>query len=108
MPSTCEVGDHLICDDIVNFFVFTNAPKAAFKHFRTYLGTNKTMSKLRVAYRERSDHQAAYCNLWPYRDPRVFSYRYATENNPFVRGAKRVIPKRTVLKRAVPNSEIAK
>ena len=52
MPRTCEVDGHDVGSGTTNFFVFTNAPLAAHKSFRKYLGTNAVERKVRVAYRE--------------------------------------------------------
>jgi len=92
MPKTCEVDGYDVGSGTVNFFVYTSAPAAAHRTFRTYLGTRAVERRLRIAWREVDGE--VFTNLWPRRDPRPFSYTYAPEANPFARGAKRVIPKR--------------
>jgi hypothetical protein len=93
MPKTVDVDGHDIGSGTINFFLYTDAPKAAHATFRKYLGTNAVERKLRIAYR--SVRGETFTNLWPRRDPRPFAYWYAAADNPFARGAKRVIPKRT-------------
>jgi hypothetical protein len=93
LPRTCEVDGHDIGAGTVNFFVYTTAPEAALRAFRKYLGTRKLEARVRIAYREVEG--AAFTNLWPRRDPRPFAYCYDAANNPFARGATRVIPKRS-------------
>jgi hypothetical protein len=92
LPKTCEYDGFDVGSGTLNFFVYTNAPEAAHRTFRTYLGTRAVESKLRIAYREATGE--TFTNLWPRRDPRPFNYAYAASENPFARGAKRVIPKR--------------
>jgi len=92
MPKTCDVDGHDIGAGTINFFVYTSSPEAAHLTFRKYLGTNKVENKLRIAYRPANG--STFTTLWPRRDPRPFDYSYDAENNPFARGAKRVIPKR--------------
>lgn len=93
MPKTCDVDGHDIGSGTINFFVYTDAPEAAHRTFRKYLGTNAVERRLRIAYRTVKGE--TFTNLWPRRDPRPFEYWYAPENDPFARGAKRVIPKRS-------------
>lgn len=93
MPRTCEVDGHDVGSGTTNFFVFTNAPLAAHKAFRKYLGTNAVERKVRVAYREVDGE--AYTNLWPFRDARPFGLMYAPEHDPFRPASKRAIPKRS-------------
>lgn len=102
MPRTCVVDGHDIGSGTVNFFVHTTAPLAAHRAFRKYLGTRKLESRLRIAYRELDGE--AFTNLWPRRDPRPFHYLYPEGSDPFARGAKRVIPKRS----ATTRTEVAK
>ena len=92
MPRTCAVDGHDIGSGTTNFFVYTNAPLAAFERFRKYLGTNKVEKKLRVSYREVEGE--AFTNLWPYRDPRPFAITYPEGVDPFSAASKRCIPKR--------------
>lgn len=96
LPRTCEYDGHDIGSGTINFFVYTNTPDAAHKTFRKYLGTRAVEQKLRIAYRESEGE--TFVNLWPRRDPRPFNYAYRAEDNPFARGAKRVIPKRSPAK----------
>lgn len=93
MPKTCDVDGHDIGSETINFFVYTNSPEAAHRTFRKYLGTRAVERRLRIAYR--AVDGKTFTNLWPRRDPRPFRYSYSAKDNPFARGAKRVIPKRT-------------
>jgi len=93
MPRTCDVDGHDIGSGTINFFVYTNAPLAALKHFRKYLGTNKVERNLRVSYREVDGE--AFTNLWPFRDPRPFAIIYPEGIDPFSPASKRSIPKRS-------------
>jgi hypothetical protein len=93
MPRTCEVDGWDQGSGATNFFVFTNAPLAAHKAFRKFLGTNAVERKVRIAYREATGDQ--YINLWPFRDDRPFELRYAPEDDPFRPASKRAIPKRS-------------
>lgn len=93
LPRTCTVDGHDVGAGTVNFFVHTSAPEAAHRAFRKYLGTNAVEKKVRIAYRELDG--TAFTNLWPRRDPRPFAYTYEEGANPFARGAKRSIPKRS-------------
>ena len=93
MPKTCDVDGHDVGSGTTNFFVFTNAPLAAFKNFRKYLGTNKVEKNLRVSYREVDGE--AYTNLWPFRDSRPFAVLYPEGVDPFSAQSKRSIPKRS-------------
>lgn len=104
MPRTCEVDGHDIGSGTVNFFVHTSAPVAAHATFRKYLGTRKLESRLRVAYRELDGE--TFTNLWPRRDPRPFRLVYGQDDDPFARGAKRVIPKRRAPTRAAPKAAV--
>ena len=92
MPRTCTVDGHDLGSGTINFFVYTPYPEAAHRAFRKYLGTNAVERRLRIAYR--STRGDTFTNLWPRRDPRPFAYSYAPADDPFARGAKRVIPKR--------------
>ena len=76
-----------------NFFVYTDAPLAAFNQVRKYLGANKVEKNLRVAFREVEGE--AYINLWPYRDPRPFDITYPEGVDPFYAKSKKIIPKRS-------------
>lgn len=87
-----DVDGHDIGSGTVNFFVYTQKPEAAHRRFRTYLGTRAVERRLRIAYREVEGE--TFTNLWPRRDPRPFRYAYAADQDPFARGATRVIPKR--------------
>ena len=93
MPRTCDVDGHDIGSGTVNFFVFTDAPRAAHKAFRKYLGTNAVERKVRISYRDVNG--TAFMNLWPFRDPRVFDYSYPEDQDPFSAASKRSIPKRS-------------
>jgi len=93
MPRTCEVDGHDIGSGTVNFFVHTTAPEAAYRTFRSRIATRAIEKRLRIAYRLESGSK--FTNLWPRRDPRSFSYSYSAADNPFARGAKRGIPKRS-------------
>ncbi len=93
LPRTCTVDGHDVGAGTVNFFVHTSAPEAAHRAFRKHLGTNAIESKVRIAYRELDG--TTFTKLWPRRDPRPFAYTYEEGANPFARGAKRDIPKRT-------------
>ncbi len=93
MPRTCAVDGHDIGSGTINFFVYTDAPLAAHKCFRKYLGTNKVERKLRVSYREVDGE--AFTNLWPFRDPRPFEVFYPEGVDPFSAASKRSIPKRS-------------
>lgn len=104
MPRTCEVDGHDLGSGTVNFFVHTSAPVAAHRTFRKYLGTRKLESRLRVAFRELDGE--TFTNLWPRRDPRPFQIVYGEGDDPFARGAKRVIPKRRAPIRAAPEAAV--
>lgn len=93
MPATCDVDGHDIGYGTINFYVYTDAPLAAHKRFRKYLGTNKVERKLRVSYREIDGD--AFTNLWPFRDPRPFAEIYPEGIDPFSAASKRSIPKRS-------------
>ncbi|MBA3503440.1 MAG: hypothetical protein M4D80_07230 [Myxococcota bacterium] len=97
LPRTCDVDGFDVGAGTVNFFVYTDAPEAAHRTFRKYLGTRKVEQRLRIAYRPTKGE--TFTNLWPRRDPRVFDYSYDPANDPFARGAKRAIPKRSKPKR---------
>ncbi|MEM7479078.1 MAG: hypothetical protein AAF483_29185, partial [Planctomycetota bacterium] len=93
MPKTCDVDGYDFGSGTVNFFVDTDSPLAALKHFRTYLGTNKVEKKLRVSYRDVDGD--SYTNIWPFRDPRPFDLIYPDGIDPFSAKSKRNIPKRS-------------
>lgn len=93
MPKTCGVDGHDIGSGTINFFVYTDSPLAAHKHFRKYLGTNKVEKNLRVSYREVDGED--FINLWPFRDPRPFDIIYPKGIDPFSAASKRSIPKRS-------------
>lgn len=93
LPKTCDVDGYDNGSGTTNFFVYTDSPLAAFKNFRTYLGTNKVEKNLRVSYRDVDGD--AYTNLWPFRDPRPFDIRYPEGVDPFSAKSKRNIPKRS-------------
>ena len=95
LPRTCDVDGHDAGSGTINFFIYTNAPEAAFRIFRKHLGTRKVEDKLRVAYRLVEKDQ--FITLWPRRDPRTFRYWYDSDENPFALGAKTTIPKRSKL-----------
>ena len=92
LPKTCDVDGYDTGSGTTNFFVYTDSPLAAFKNFRTYLGTNKVEKNLRVSYRDVDGD--AYINLWPFRDPRPFDLTYPEGVDPFSAKSKRSIPKR--------------
>ena len=93
LPKTCDVDGYDTGSGTTNFFVYTDSPLAAFKNFRTYLGTNKIEKNLRVSYRDVDGD--AYINLWPFRDPRPFGVIYPKGVDPFSAKSKRSIPKRS-------------
>ena len=93
MPKTCNVDGHDAGSGVVNFFVYTDSPLAALKHFRNCLGTNKVEKSLRVSYRN-VDGDAS-TNLWPFRDPRPFGISYLQVIDPFSTKSTRSIPKRS-------------
>ena len=93
MPRTCGVDEYDSGSGTTSFFVFTDSPLAAFKHFRKYLGTNNVEKNLRVSYREVDGD--AFINLWPFRDPRPFQIIYPEDIDPFSAKSKRSIPKRS-------------
>jgi hypothetical protein len=93
MPRTCEVDGCDAGGGTANFFVLTEAPLAAHKTFRKFLGTNAVERKVRVAYRDALGSQ--FTNLWPFRDDRPFALTYKTEDDPFRPASKRQIPKRS-------------
>ena len=93
LPKTCDVDGYDTGSGTTNFFVYTDSPLAAFKNFRTYLGTNKVEKNLRVSYRDVDGD--AYFNLWPFRDPRPFDIMYPKGVDPFSAKSKRSIPKRS-------------
>lgn len=92
LPSTCDVDGHDIGSGTVNFFIYTAYPLAAYK-ILLRISTRATQAKMRIAYR--ATEGSTFTNLWPRRDPRPFKYWYDEAENPFARGAKRVIPKRS-------------
>ncbi|QDV25847.1 hypothetical protein Q31a_41750 [Aureliella helgolandensis] len=81
MPKTCDVNGYDAGSGTINFFVYTDSPLAALKHFRTYLGTNMVEKHLRVSYRNVDGD--TYTNLWPFRDPRPFDIDYPEGIDPF-------------------------
>ncbi len=93
MPRSCEVDGYDTGSGTTNFFVYTDSPLSAFKHFRKYLGTNQVEKNLRVSYRDVDAD--AFTNLWPFRDPRPFDITYAEGVDPFSAKSKRTIPKRS-------------
>lgn len=93
LPRTCEVDGYDTGSGTTNFFVYTDSPLAALKHFRTRLGTNKVERNLRVSYREVDGD--AYTNVWPFRDSRPFDIDYPEGIDPFSAKSKRSIPKRS-------------
>ncbi len=74
MPRTCAVDGHDAGSGTINFFIYTSYPNAAFLAFRKYLGINKVMKKIRVAFRD--ENKEDFTNLWPKRDQRPFGYWY--------------------------------
>jgi hypothetical protein len=106
MPRGCSVDGHDIGSGTTNFFVLTDAPLAAHKAFRKYLGTRAAERNLRISYREVAG--TAFVNLWPFRDPRPFAISYPKGVDPFSAASKRAIPKRSppgVSKFATPAGE---
>lgn len=93
VPKTCEVDGYDAGSGTTNFFVYTDSPLAAFKNFRTFLGTNKVEKNLRVSYRDVDED--TYINLWPFRDSRPFDVSYPKGIDPFSAKSKRTIPKRS-------------
>ncbi len=74
LPRTHGVDGHDIGSGTVNFFIFSDAPKAVLANFRKYLGTNEMERKVRIAFR--SVEGEDYKNLWPKRDEREFKLWY--------------------------------
>lgn len=93
LPRTCEVDGFDVGSGTVNFFVYTSAPASAHRAFREHLGTRAIERHLRIAYRDVDGE--TFTNLWPRRDPRPFRFAYPPSEDPFARGAMRVIPKRS-------------
>jgi len=93
LPRTASHDGHDIGSGTINFFVYTSHPRATHRTFRKYLGTRAVEKRLRVAFREVDGE--TFTNLWPRRDPRPFRYLYPPGEDPFPRGAQRVIPKRS-------------
>ena len=109
MPRTCIVDGHDIGSGTTNFFVFTDAPMAAHKAFRKYLGKNAVERNVRISYR--SVNGGPFTNLWPFRDSRPFALIYPKGEDPFTPHSKRKIPKRSppgVSKFATPAEPMAK
>jgi len=92
LPATCELDGHDIGSGTTNFFIYTAYPVAAYK-ILLRVSTRATQAKMRIAYR--STAGSTFTNLWPRRDPRPFEYMYSADDNPFARGAKRKIPRRS-------------
>jgi len=93
MPRTVNVDGHDIGSGTINFFLDSDFPKATFEVIRRRVTTNAHERKLRIACRAFDSDD--WVNLWPRRDPRPFELIYGEGNDPFARGAKRVIPKRS-------------
>lgn len=93
LPKTCDVDGYDTGSGTTNFFVYTDSPLAALKHFRTHLGTNKVEKNLRVSYRDVDGD--AYTNVWPFRDPRPFDIDYPEGVDPFSAKSKSSVPKRS-------------
>ncbi len=93
LPRTCKVDGHDVGSGTTNFFVHTNAPFAAHRRFRKYLGTRALERNVRVAFRMVDG--STWMNLWPFRDPRRFALLYEKGEDPFSAASKRAIPKRS-------------
>jgi hypothetical protein len=93
LPRTASVDGHDVGSGTINVFVDTDYPKATFDVIYRRVTTRVIQAKLRVAYRAVASDD--WVNLWPRRDPRPFDLTYAPGDDPFARGAKRVIPKRS-------------
>jgi len=93
MPRTCIVDGHDIGSGTTNFFVLTDAPMAAHKAFRKYLGKNAVERHVRISHRGVSGE--TFTNLWPFRDARPFGLIYPKGEDPFSPASKRKIPKRS-------------
>ena len=74
LPRTHDVDGHDIGSGTVNFFVYSDSPRAVFQNFRKYMGTNRVEKKLRVAFRPVDGEE--YENIWPKRDLREFKISY--------------------------------
>jgi hypothetical protein len=93
LPQTCEVGGHDVGAGTTNFFVHTNAPLAAHRAFRKYIGTRAVERHVRVAFRAVKGD--TWMNVWPFRDARRFALMYEDGEDPFSAASKRAIPKRS-------------
>ncbi len=93
LPRTANVDGHDVGSGTINFFIDTDFPTATFKVIRRRVTTNAHERKLRIAFRAVDSDD--WVNLWPRRDPRPFAILYGAGEDPFARGAKRVIPKRS-------------
>lgn len=93
LPRTCEVDGHDVGSGTINFFVYTAHPVAAYQTIYRRATTRASQPLLRIAYRATDGEE--FTNLWPRRDPRPFQYSYASGEDPFARGARRAIPKRS-------------
>jgi hypothetical protein len=93
LPRTCEVDGHDIGSGTINFFVYTAYPVAAYQTIFRRATTRASQLLLRIAYRASDGNE--FTNLWPRRDPRPFQYWYESGKDPFARGARRAIPKRS-------------
>jgi hypothetical protein len=76
-----------------NFFVYTNAPLAAHRAFRKYIGTRAVERQVRIAFR--TVNGSTWMNVWPFRDSRPFALMYERGEDPFSAASKRAIPKRS-------------
>lgn len=110
LPRTAKLDGHDIGSGTINVFVDTDFPEATFATIRSRVTTRVIEAKLRIAYRAVDSDD--WVNLWPRRDPRPFALMYGAGADPFARGAKRVIPKRTAARtpaqKAVAKVEAAK
>jgi hypothetical protein len=75
------------------FFVYTAYPVAAYQTIFRHATTRASQLLLRIAYRANDGNE--FTSLWPRRDLRPFQYRYESGKDPFARGARRAIPKRS-------------
>lgn len=93
LPRTCEVDGHEVASGATSFFVRTNAPLAAHRAFRKYIGTRAVERHVRVAFRMTDG--STWMNVWPFRDARPFALAYEAGEDPFSAASKRAIPKRS-------------
>jgi hypothetical protein len=109
LPRTCKVEGHELGAGATSFLVQTNAPLAAHRAFRKYIGTRAVERHVRIAFR--MVKTSTWMNVWPFRDARPFALAYEPGQDPFTVASKRAIPKRSkpgVSKRATRARQYAK